>query len=121
MSNAEAPRDEISFRNAGKPLREVPTNRRLRSIGSAAVGAIAIAAAINFAAGALLRAKPQNLGYVTVRQAWDRLLEQDRSPEWLVLGDSGCGHAVVDEVLENALEGSVVEVAGCRADEGGPR
>ncbi len=109
MSRSEHPAEAISFRNAGKALGEVPTQRSLWTIGAAAIGAIAIAAAVNLAAAELLRAHPQNLGYLTVRDAWDRVLGLDEPPEWLVLGDSGCGHAVVPELLEADLGGSVVE------------
>jgi len=110
MSTPEDTPKHARHPDAGKLPREVLTDPSRRSIAVLVLGALAIAWAANFVAMKVLEASPQNLGYSTTQAAWNRLETQDESPDWLVLGDSGCGQAIVTETLEEALGGPVVEV-----------
>jgi len=90
--------------------KEVHSRPTLRSVIGVVLGTMAITGAINLAAVKLLEGSAYNSGYLRIQEAWSRLDGQDGPADWLVLGDSGCGNAVVPEILEQSLEGSVTHL-----------
>lgn len=89
---------------------EVHSSPTARSVVALVLGTLAVTGAINLTAAKLLEGSSYNSGYQRVQTAWSTLDGQDGPADWLVLGDSGCGNAVVPEILEQSLEGSVTEL-----------
>jgi hypothetical protein len=106
---------KLKARNAGEGDRmgllpkEVHSRPTVRSVVGVVLGTLAITGAINLAAVKLLEGSAYNSGYLRIQEAWSSLDGQNGPADWLVLGDSGCGNAVVPEVFEQSLEGSVTE------------
>jgi hypothetical protein len=100
----------VKGRSPGQLPQEVLTTPTAPFMAALVVGTLLVTAAANLGAMKLLEAFPQNRGYRTIREAWSELDNQDSESDWVVLGDSGCGHAVVPQILEETLGGSVAKL-----------
>ncbi|MDH3298092.1 MAG: hypothetical protein OEM96_07445 [Gemmatimonadota bacterium] len=109
MTNRK-PRRARTGTRAGLLPQEVHSSPSARSVAALVVGVLAVTGAINLTAVKLLEGSDYNSGYRRIQEAWSRLDGQSGPADWLVLGDSGCGNAVVPAILEQSLEGSVTEL-----------
>lgn len=109
MTSSESSRARAGTRTGQLP-EEVHSSPSVSSTFALVLGALVVTGAINLAAIKLLDADSPNRGYSKIHLAWSKLENQDGTPDWLVLGDSGCGNAIVPETLQEWLEGSVTEL-----------
>ncbi len=101
---------------APRPPGERLSRATWRGIALTGIATLLLLLTMNGVAGCYLRRAPHNLGYWLVQQKWELLSTLDRPVDWLVLGDSGGGHAVDPAVLTRRLGGRAVNlgtVADC--------